>query len=90
MVNVQALQQLSSQARPGQLDSAVKLLQQSENIYVISLRRSFCVASWLTYALRHLERRTFLIDGLGGMFSEQLRMASPRDVVVAISYSPYA
>ncbi|HDW4014326.1 TPA: MurR/RpiR family transcriptional regulator [Escherichia coli] len=90
MVNVQALQQLSSQARPEQLESAVKLLQQAENIYVIGLRRSFSVASYLTYALRHLERRTFLIDGLGGMFSEQLSMVSPRDVVVAISYSPYA
>ncbi len=84
MVNVQALQQLSSQARPEQLESAVKLLQQAENIYVIGLRRSFSVASYLTYALRHLERRTFLIDGLGGMFSEQLSMVSPRDVVVAM------
>lgn len=90
MVNVQALQQLASQARPELLDRAVELLQQAENIYVIGLRRSFSVASYLTYALRHLERRTFLIDGLGGMFSEQLSMVSPRDVVVAISYSPYA
>lgn len=90
MVNVQALQQLATQAHPEQLDKAVELLQQAENIYVIGLRRSFSVASYLTYALRHLERRTFLIDGLGGMFSEQLSMVSPRDVVVAISYSPYA
>ncbi|MCR2401967.1 myo-inositol utilization transcriptional regulator IolR, partial [Salmonella enterica] len=66
------------------------LLAKADNIYVIGLRRSFSVASYLTYALRHLERRAFLIDGIGGMFSEQLSMVSPDDVVIAISYSPYA
>ncbi|MGL6018601.1 MAG: MurR/RpiR family transcriptional regulator [Gibbsiella quercinecans] len=90
MVNTQALQQLPAQIKPEMLDQAVALLSQAENIYVIGLRRSFSVASYLTYALRHLERRAFLIDGLGGMFSEQLSMVSPNDVVIAISYSPYA
>ena len=66
------------------------MLNNAENIYVIGLRRSFSVASYLTYALRHLERRAFLIDGLGGMFTEQLSMVKPKDVVIAISYSPYA
>ncbi len=90
MVNTQALQQLSAQIRPETLDKAVSLLDGAENIYVIGLRRSFSVACYLTYALRHLERHTFLIDGLGGMFSEQLSMVGEKDVVVAISYSPYA
>lgn len=89
-VNAQALQQLALQIKAEQLDHALNLLQQAENIYVIGLRRSFSVASYLTYALRHLERRAFLIDGLGGMFTEQLSMVKPEDVVVAISYSPYA
>ncbi|EAT0833869.1 TPA: MurR/RpiR family transcriptional regulator [Salmonella enterica] len=90
MVNAQALQQLPSQIRPEQLQKAVELLGLADNIYVIGLRRSFSVACYLTYALRHLERHAFLIDGLGGMFSEQLSMVSDKDVVVAISYSPYA
>ncbi|WP_297197609.1 MurR/RpiR family transcriptional regulator [uncultured Pluralibacter sp.] len=90
MVNVQALQQLSAQIKPEALDNAVALLSKAETIYVVGLRRSFSVACYLTYALRHLERRAFLIDGLGGMFTEQLSMVSPKDVVIAISYSPYA
>ncbi|MGX9334320.1 MurR/RpiR family transcriptional regulator (plasmid) [Klebsiella grimontii] len=90
MVNAQALQQLSAQTEPEQLKKAIALLREAENIYVIGLRRSFSVACYLTYALRHLERHTFLIDGLGGMFSEQLSMVDQKDVVVAISYSPYA
>ncbi|MDX5629140.1 MULTISPECIES: MurR/RpiR family transcriptional regulator [unclassified Brenneria] len=90
MVNSLALQQLPGQIKEEDLSRAVQLLANANNIYVIGLRRSFSLASYLTYALRHLERRAFLIDGLGGMFSEQLSMVQPDDVVIAISYSPYA
>jgi DNA-binding MurR/RpiR family transcriptional regulator len=41
------------------LERAVALLAEAENIYVIGLRRSFSVASYLTYALRHLDRKAF-------------------------------
>ncbi len=91
MVNNQALQQLAMQTSSDDLERAVALLGEAENIYVIGLRRSFSVASYLTYALRHLDRKAFLIDGLGGMFTEQLSLvADPKDVVVAVSFSPYA
>jgi len=90
MVNSQALQQLAMQMAPEDLEKAVRLLSEAENIYVIGLRRSFSVASYLTYALRHLDRKAFLIDGLGGMFTEQLSLVGPKDVVVAVSFSPYS
>ena len=90
MVNTQALEQLAMQTSGDDLQRAVALLAEAENIYVIGLRRSFSVASYLTYALRHLDRKAFLIDGLGGMFTEQLSLVGPKDVVVAVSFSPYA
>lgn len=90
MVNAQSLQSLPTQIPQELLDSAIALLNQANNIYVIGLRRSFSVASYLTYALRHTDRNVFMIDGLGGMFSEQLKMVTHQDVVVAISFSPYA
>ena len=90
MVNTQALQQLAMQTSGDDLQRAVALLAEAENIYVIGLRRSFSVAYYLTYALRHLDRKAFLIDGLGGMFTEQLSLVGPKDVVVAVSFSPYA
>jgi DNA-binding MurR/RpiR family transcriptional regulator len=80
MVNNQALQQLAMQTSSDDLERAVALLGEAENIYVIGLRRSFSVASYLTYALRHLDRKAFLIDGLGGMFTEQLSLVGPKDV----------
>lgn len=88
--NAQAMQQLAAQTSPEKLNEAIQILSQAENIYLIGLGRSFSVASYLTYALRHLNRRAFLIDGLGGMFKEQLSMISERDAVIAISFSPYA
>ncbi|WP_213989114.1 MurR/RpiR family transcriptional regulator [Sodalis sp. dw_96] len=89
-VNEVALQQLPGQINEADLCRAVELLAAANNIYIIGLRRSFSIAAYLTYALRHLERHAFLIDGLGGMFAEQLSMVRSDDVVVAISYSPYA
>lgn len=88
--NAQAMQQLAAQTEPEKLDTAVNILSQAENIYLIGLGRSFSVASYLTYALRHLNRRAFLIDGLGGMFKEQISMIGPKDAVIAVSFSPYA
>ncbi|MCF7481767.1 MurR/RpiR family transcriptional regulator [Vibrio sp. J1-1] len=88
--NSEALSLLASQASEEDLSRAIDILQSCENIYLIGLRRSFSVASYFTYALRHLNKRAFLIDGLGGMYEEQLSMIGANDAVVAISFSPYA
>ncbi|MGF1873589.1 MurR/RpiR family transcriptional regulator [Photobacterium indicum] len=88
--NSQAMEQLATQTSADKLNQAVELIANADNIYLIGLRRSFSIASYLTYALRHLERRAFLIDGLGGMFQEQLSMVGPKDIVISISFSPYA
>ena len=88
--NSNAMQQLAAQTPVDKLEEAVSLLSEAENIYVVGLGRSFSVSSYLTYAFRHLNKRAFLIDGLGGMFKEQLSMVGPKDVVIAISFSPYA
>ncbi|MFT4941014.1 MAG: DNA-binding MurR/RpiR family transcriptional regulator [Bermanella sp.] len=89
-VNSQAMDQLAAQTPENKLEAAIEILSQAENIYLIGLRRSFSIASYLTYALRHLERRAFLVDGLGGMFKEQLSMIGPNDAALSISFSPYA
>ena len=88
--NSNAMQQLTAQTPVNKLDAAVDLLANAENIYLVGLGRSFSVASYLTYAFRRLNKRAFLIDGLGGMFKEQLSMVGSKDVVIAISFSPYA
>ncbi|AKH65615.1 MULTISPECIES: MurR/RpiR family transcriptional regulator [Photorhabdus] len=88
--NVQAMQQLATRTAPEDLKNAVDLLAQAKNIYIIGLRRSFSVAVYLSYALSHLECRPLLVDGLGGMFREQINLIGQEDVVVSISFTPYA
>lgn len=88
--NAQAMEQLATRICPDDFRQAIDLLDTAENIFVVGLRRSFGIAIYLTYALSHLERRVFLVDSMGGMFREQLDMIGPDDVVVAISYTPYA
>ncbi|MBC8946612.1 MULTISPECIES: MurR/RpiR family transcriptional regulator [Xenorhabdus] len=88
--NAQAIQQLAARTPVEDLNKAVDLLANAHNIYIIGLRRSFSVASYFTYALSHLECRPLLVDGLGGMFREQMNMIGADDVVVSISFTPYA
>ncbi|WP_445493910.1 MurR/RpiR family transcriptional regulator [Photorhabdus sp. SF281] len=88
--NVQAMQQLATRTAPEDLKNAVDLLAKAKNIYIIGLRRSFSVAVYLSYALSHLECRPLLVDGLGGMFREQINLIGQEDVVVSISFTPYA
>ncbi|MFB9886763.1 MurR/RpiR family transcriptional regulator [Balneatrix alpica] len=88
--NSLSLEHLPQMTAPANLDSAIDLLQQAQAVHVVGLRRSFAVASYLVYALRHIDRRVHMIDGNGGMLEEQASVLGKGDVLVAISYSPYA
>ncbi|MBV7387927.1 MurR/RpiR family transcriptional regulator [Pasteurellaceae bacterium TAE3-ERU1] len=88
--NTQALIQLESETSDTLLKSAVELIDKANNIYIIGMKRSFSIASYLKYALNHLNCRAYIIDGFGGMFEEQLNLIKPGDAVIAISFSPYA
>jgi DNA-binding MurR/RpiR family transcriptional regulator len=83
------LDQLADGLDDAQMDAAVTLLQHAQNIYVIGVRRSFAVASYLAYALQHTDKRIHLVSGLGGMHREQMRSARAGDVAIAISFAPY-
>jgi DNA-binding MurR/RpiR family transcriptional regulator len=83
------LDELDENLDDEQFDAAVSLLQQAESIYVIGVRRSFPVASYIVYALQHTAKRVHLVSGFGGMFREQIRSVKKGDVVIAISFEPY-
>jgi DNA-binding MurR/RpiR family transcriptional regulator len=83
------LQELEAGLDDVQFEAAVKMLQQADNIYVIGVRRSFAVASYIVYALQHTAKRVHLVSGLGGMYREQIRSVKKGDVAIAISFAPY-
>jgi DNA-binding MurR/RpiR family transcriptional regulator len=72
------------------LDDAVELLAHAPSIWVAGARRSFPAASYLTYALQHADRPIHHVTGVGGMHEGQLRGLRDGDVMIAISYAPYA
>jgi len=83
------LDELDASFDDEQFDAAVTMLERAENIYVIGVRRSFAVASYIVYALQHTAKRVHLISGFGGMYREQIRSVKKGDVVIAISFEPY-
>jgi DNA-binding MurR/RpiR family transcriptional regulator len=85
-----ALAHLRHEIRPEALERAVDLLAGAEHVYIIGQRRSFPVASYFAYALSHLGRRMYLLDGVGGLLQQQLRTMGAEDVLLAISFKPYA
>ena len=85
-----ALETLAATTSSEDLDKAARLLMRANNIYIIGMGRSFGVASYFTYALNKLNCNAFLVNGLGGTPQDQIKMIEPDDVLVAISFSPYA
>jgi len=88
--NIIALEHLKETTDAKDLERAVDLMVRAKNVYLVGLRRSFPVAAYLAYALRHIDKPAHLIDGLAGMLTEQSSMLSKDDLLFAISFRPYA
>lgn len=73
-----------------QLERAVDLLADARTVYILAKRRSYPVASYLAYALGKLNIRNQLIESAAGLNAEMISFATPGDVAIAISFSPYA
>lgn len=88
--NIVSLQHLQADAELLPLKPAIAMLQGAALVYVIGLRRSYAVAAYLAYALNRTGRAAVHISGQGGMVLEQASAAGPQDLLVAISFPPYA
>jgi DNA-binding MurR/RpiR family transcriptional regulator len=88
--NIIALGHLQETVSPVDLERAVDLIDRAASVYICGLRRSFSIAVWLAYALRHVDKPVHLLDGLGGMLGEQSALIKKSDLMFAISFRPYA
>jgi DNA-binding MurR/RpiR family transcriptional regulator len=88
--SAQSIAALQEKLDPADLDRAVDQLARAATIYLIGLRRSFPIASYMAYALGKLGVRAILVDAVGGLAAEQITFATPQDAVLAISFTPYA
>jgi DNA-binding MurR/RpiR family transcriptional regulator len=85
-----SIRDLRAKLDPQQLEQAVKALAEAQTIYLLGLRRSFPITSYMSYAFGKLGVRNMLIDAVGGLAAEDLSFATPKDCILAISFNPYA
>lgn len=84
------LQQLAHNLDAKTFDKAAKLLAKSDCIWIAAARRAFPIAAYLNYALQHTDKRVNWVSALGSMQIGQVRSVRKGDVMLAISFSPYA
>lgn len=88
--SVRSLDLMARSVNEATLDRAVGILARAETLYILAKRRSFPVASYLGYALGKLQVRSQIIESASGLQPEIIGFATPRDAVVAVSFSPYS
>jgi DNA-binding MurR/RpiR family transcriptional regulator len=89
--DIVGLQCLLQQERIGSLlERAIQMIISCETVFLVAHRRSFPVTCYLSYAMSQLNVRNILVDGVGGMFFQQVSHAGPRDLVLAVSTKTYS
>ncbi|MDE0788967.1 MAG: MurR/RpiR family transcriptional regulator [SAR324 cluster bacterium] len=87
---IQALQSLRNTVKDEDIVKTASIMIESDVVHIAAQRRSFPIGTYLTYALSHLGVPNMLLDSVGGMFAEQGKTIRKGDVLIAISFSPYA
>ena len=88
--NMVSLEHLQDDATSLPLQEAITLIQNARIVHVLGLRRSYAVAAYLAYALNRVGQPAVQITGLGGAIAEQASATNPQDLLIAISFPPYA
>ena len=88
--NIVSLEHLQADAASLPLQQAIRMIQKARMVHVLGLRRSYAVAAYLAYALNRVGQSAVQINGLGGAIAEQASTANAQDLLIAISFPPYA
>ena len=87
--SIQSIERLTASLAPDAMAAAINILARAETIYLVAARRAFPVASYLNYAFGQLGLKRSLVDHSALMAAETVGFATPRDAVLAISFTPY-
>jgi DNA-binding MurR/RpiR family transcriptional regulator len=88
--NIVSLEHMQADAANLPLQKAISLIQNARMVHVLGLRRSYAVAAYMAYALNRVGQPAVQITGLGGAIAEQASTANAQDLLIAISFPPYA
>lgn len=70
-------------------NEAAQMMSSASRIYLLGQRRVFPVAAYWAYALGGLDIAASLVDNVGALGPEQAKSATPNDVLIAITFTPY-
>ena len=87
---IAGMEELQRSLQEPAFEDSVKLLAEADSIWLMATRRSFAVSTYLAYALQHTDKRIHHITSSGSMQEGQLRGMRPEDVLIAVSFAPYA
>lgn len=90
VANIEAMEQLQVSVSPQKLERAVSLMDKADTIYIQGMRRAYPVAFYLWYALMKSDNNVVLLDDHGGMLTPMTRRMSENDVLVTVTFTPYA
>jgi DNA-binding MurR/RpiR family transcriptional regulator len=88
--NERAMLQLTEELDPVLITQACELLAQARIIHLQGARRAYPVASYASYLLSNTGLPVQLLDGVGYMQQAALNLVTAQDVILAISFAPYA
>ena len=88
--SIESLQALQAGLPDERFDAAVELMLDAPALWLAASRRAFPVGAYLAYALQHTAKPVHWLHGLGHMQQGELRALAPGDVLIAISFEPYA
>jgi DNA-binding MurR/RpiR family transcriptional regulator len=87
---IASLQSLQRDLPDAQFDAAVTLMLESPVLWLVATRRAFPVGAYLNYAFQFTGKPVHWLNGIGHMQLGQLRALAAGDVIIAISFEPYA
>ena len=88
--NVLALENLSETVSETDMRSAVDLIAKAAVVHVAGFRRAFPISAYLAYSLQQLGKHVQFIDGVGGLAKPQANTIDRKDLLIAVSFHPYA
>jgi DNA-binding MurR/RpiR family transcriptional regulator len=88
--NILALQNLSETVSEPEMRSAVDLIARASVVHVAGFRRAFPISAYLAYSLQQLGKHVQFIDGVGGLARPQANTIDRNDLLIAVSFHPYA
>lgn len=88
--NTASLNHLADRISSMPLEAVVDQILNARIVHVIGVDRSFGPAAYLAYALNRAGIQSIQVLGLGSAMDDQVAMMAPTDLLISISFPPYA